>query len=521
MPKRELSADDLGKLLLFAAVIFGAWFRLFPPHAAGFPINDGGLFFRMIEAIQSNGYRLPESVLYNGLAIPFAYPPLALYVAGVVTTIFQTTLFNTLLWFPAAILICVIPAFYYLATLLLKSRFQAGLAALLYAVLPRSIAWMIMGGGVTRSLGHLFLILASANIYLLYTTKQKKYLAWSTVFCSLVCLTHPEAAIHTMGIAFLLWFFYGKSKDGIIASLIIATGTLIVTSPWWITILRRFGPAPYLSATQTGLNSLGYTFRVFQPFSGEPFVAIIFILAILGIAIKIAKREYLLPIWFAFPFILEPRNAPNVSILPMAMLASIALTELLLPALSKIESAARNLQYQHVLQSRIEKYLLVCLLLYSLIGMQHFDMGLKENSLSPTTREVFEWINSNIPADARFLIVTGKTDLFADAVNEWFPALTNRISQTTIQGYEWMGGGLFAERVPVMQEIQLCPNSTPSLTCIESVSGDAGFDYNFIYVARINGGAARGDNLIYELRNKETYFLEYEKDSVVIFKYNK
>jgi len=72
-----------------------------------------------------------------------------------------------------------------------------------------------------------------------------------------------------------------------------------------------------------------------------------------------------------------------------------------------------------------------------------------------------------------------------------------------------------------MQEIQLCPNSTPSLTCIESVSGDAGFDYNFIYVARINGGAAWGDNLIYELRNKETYFLEYEKDSVVIFKYNK
>jgi len=517
MQNRELGADDLGKLLLFAAVIFGAWFRLFPPHAAGFPINDGGLFFRMIEAIQSNGYRLPESVLYNGLAIPFAYPPLALYVAGVVTTIFQTTLFNTLLWFPAAILICVIPAFYYLATLLLKSRFQAGLAALLYAVLPRSIAWMIMGGGVTRSLGHLFLILASANIYLLYTTKQKKYLAWSTVFCSLVCLTHPEAAIHTMGIAFLLWFFYGKSKDGIIASLIIATGTLIVTSPWWITILRRFGPAPYLSATQTGLNSLGYTFRVFQPFSGEPFVAIIFILAILGIAIKIAKREYLLPIWFAFPFILEPRNAPNVSILPMAMLASIALTELLLPALSKIESAARNLQYQHVLQSRIEKYLLVCLLLYSLIGMQHFDMGLKENSLSPTTREVFEWINSNIPADARFLIVTGKTDLFADAVNEWFPVLTGRRSLTTIQGYEWIGNGEFAKRAPSMQGIQNCPNSSGALLCIEKKIREAGLDYDYLYVTRSGSGITWGDNLVFDVEEDEEFATVLKTDSVAIF----
>ena len=52
----KLSQDDLGILFFIAALIFGSWFRIYPAFQAGFPINDGGLFLIMTEAIQNKDY---------------------------------------------------------------------------------------------------------------------------------------------------------------------------------------------------------------------------------------------------------------------------------------------------------------------------------------------------------------------------------------------------------------------------------------------------------------------------------
>jgi hypothetical protein len=516
MQNRKLSTGDFGILLLIAAILLGMWFRFFPPYSTGFPINDGGLFYKMIEAIQANGFRLPAYVRYNGLDIPFAYPPLGFYIAGAIATVFHTALLNTMLWLPAIVLLAIIPAFYYLANLILKSRWKAGLATLFYVLLPRSITWFIMGGGVTRSWGQLFLILAVANLYLLFTERRKKYLAWSIVFCSLVCLTHPEAAIHTAGLAVLLWIFYGRNKHATIAALIVAGGTLVLTSPWWVAVFTRFGAAPLLSATRTGLNDPGYVFRVIQPFSGEPFIPVIFGLAVLGMVVRLAQRDVLLPVWFVLPFLLEPRNAPNVSILPLAMLASVALTDLLLPALSKIESAARSPDFPSPLQSRIEKILLGALLLYSLVGMQSYVLRFKENSLTGETREAFVWIQNDTPADSRFIVLTGESDLFFDSTLEWFPALTGRISKTTIQGHEWLDGKNFLARAQQAQTVQNCLVAVKPLACIEDAAREYGMEYNYIYIAG-DAVPTRADRIVAELGYNAGYRLVYQTDGAVIF----
>lgn len=518
--EKKLGTDDIGTLFFIAALIFGAWFRIYPPLIAGFPINDGGLFYKMIEALQQNNFRLPEYVHYNELNIPFAYPPLAFYLAGFISTTFHVSLFKILLWMPALTLIAVIPAIFHLSNLLLKSRMQAGLASLIYAMLPRSITWLIMGGGITRSLGQFFLILASANIYLLFTSEQKKYLALSILFGALVCVTHPEAAVHTIEIAFLLWLFYSRNRAGIINSILVAIGTLLITSPWWITILLRFGLDPYLSAAQTGLNSANYLIALFVPFSGEPFLTIIALLAILGIGVKAAKGDYLLPLWYALPFFLEPRSAANVSIIPMAILASISLTELILPLLSKFEGIARNLQFDSFLQSRTEKLIFTYLIMCLLIGMQYFDLSFRENRVSPQHRETFEWIKLNTPADSKFLILTGKTDVFADPINEWFPVLANRKSLTTIQGLEWVGGGLFNHNIAPIKKSQQCLSSNHSLDCITVTAKNAGLKYDYIYIANIIGGAIWG-SLMDELKNSNAYSLFYEQENTVIFEYSK
>src|SRR3712207_3523295 len=65
--------------------LLSLYVRLMPALRAGFPINDGGLFYRMIEDLRLNVYLLPTYTTYNAADIPFAYPPLGFYLAGSIT----------------------------------------------------------------------------------------------------------------------------------------------------------------------------------------------------------------------------------------------------------------------------------------------------------------------------------------------------------------------------------------------------------------------------------------------------
>lgn len=64
------------------AVTLGLILRLLPALSADFPLNDGGLFYLMTRELQGAHYALPVYTSYNSAQIPFAYPPLAFYIAG-------------------------------------------------------------------------------------------------------------------------------------------------------------------------------------------------------------------------------------------------------------------------------------------------------------------------------------------------------------------------------------------------------------------------------------------------------
>src|SRR5258706_5003095 len=482
MHKRTLTADDLGTLFFLMAMIFGIWFRLYPPSQAGFPIGDGGLFYMMSKALQQNHYRLPEVVHYNGLTIPFVYPPLGFYVAAFITDIFHTSLLPTLQWLPANVLITTIPATYFLALAILKSRFKAGLAAFYYAVVPGLIAWLIMGGGIKRSFGQLFLILATRNIFLLFTTKQKRFIIYSIICSSLVCLSHPEATIHTVVIALVLWLFYGRCKDGIKNTLLVALGTLLFTSPWWMTVLIRFGPSPFLAASQTGFNQAVLFLVPFTAFSQEKLLPILAILAIIGIVVSVAKREYLLPILYIVPFLIEPRNATNVYIVPLALLASVATVDLLMPGLSKLENEARTKEHRQPAQSLSAKLLFAYLAICLLFGMILSGAEISENRIAPDVRTSFDWVRSNTPVGSEFLIVTGKTGLLNEFTGEWFPALAERQSMSTTQGTEWLKDNLFAQRAQLLSVIRMCYSSTGLLKCLEDDANLQKLNYDYIFI---------------------------------------
>ncbi len=171
---RTPTQEEAGALIAVIATIFGGWVRLFAPWVAGFPLNDGGLFHAMILSLQENQYRLPQYVEYNGLSIPFAYPPLGFYSGAFLSQISGASPVEILRWLPAIISMATIPAFYWLAKSILGSSFKAGIAAFIYAFIPRAMSWALMGGGLTRSFGLLFLLLTLASVHALFKKPNKK-----------------------------------------------------------------------------------------------------------------------------------------------------------------------------------------------------------------------------------------------------------------------------------------------------------------------------------------------------------
>ena len=80
---KPLKDHEIAKLILLTALIFGGWLRLGPVLAAGFPINDGGMFAVMVDDLRVSQYALPVYTSYNLSNIPYAYPPLGFYLGRV------------------------------------------------------------------------------------------------------------------------------------------------------------------------------------------------------------------------------------------------------------------------------------------------------------------------------------------------------------------------------------------------------------------------------------------------------
>ena len=135
-----------------AAVLLALIVRLPFFVESDFPLNDGGLFFVMAHDVADAHYALPYATIYNGEVIPFAYLTQALGVP----------LLTVVRYLPLLANLATLVAFISLARSLGLSRHGVLLAAAALVVLPRSYEWLVMGGGLTRSVGLLFAVTALA-----------------------------------------------------------------------------------------------------------------------------------------------------------------------------------------------------------------------------------------------------------------------------------------------------------------------------------------------------------------------
>ncbi len=523
--KKQLSSNELAVLIGLAALIFGSWLRLNPAAMAGFPMNDGGMFYTMIEDLRQNHYSLPTYTTYNNLNIPYTYPPLPFYLAGLLTDIFHIPLLQVLLWLPAVVNIATIPAFYLLSSAILEIRLKAALATLIYALAPVSIDWFLMGGGLTRGMGQLFLILTCWSAYELFHQPAKKILALTILSGALVVVSHPESALLAVVSAAIIWLFSARSKQTVIHGLLVCAGITMLVSPWLIYLLGMHGIEPFFKAAQTNGSQLLLWTKIFTfDFTLEALPGFIAVLGLIGLFVKISQKEYLLPMWVVIPFLINPRSSARAAILSLAMLAAICLLDVILPAIRSFEARFTGTRQADSVQMSTTGYLLLgYLLLHLLVDGYSLGVNMAANRLNMADQQAMAWVQKNTLSDSRFVIVTGELQLLRDPVQEWFPALTGRSSQTTLQGREWLWGNKFIQSIITFGGLQNC--ITQNTTCIELETQALSMPFEYLYIKKqtiIQCPAEEtcrynSEALVEDLKKSAQYKLVYESSGAAIF----
>ena len=497
-------------VILGLALFLGTIIRIFPGVMAGFPLNDGGMFYVMIRDLRLNHYLLPDFTSYNLATIPFAYPPLGLYLAALLPDVLGLPELESLRWLPVVANVISIYAFYLLATVILGNRPRAAIASAFYALTPGSYDWFIMGGGLTRSLGSLFLLLSLYFLLRMFQNGTWKNIFFTTLFCALTVLSHPEAGLHTAASSLLFWLFFGRTKQGTLHAVYVGLGTILLTSPWWFPLLARHGTGLFISALHTGMYQTNSLMALLNDiFAWDTYIPLLLILRLLGLGWAIWKRQFFLIAWMALPYFVEPRSAPVVTFFSFCMLIALALTD----ALPAIVSRFKRDQSPEVISAPLSELhwlnrVIFLLFIYLFIESSLLSFRLINTTLKSPAIDAMTWIKNSTPVEAQFLILTGKSDAMVDPMQEWFPALTERRSQTTLQGLEWTLAEGFVSRLAYLSRLQGCEQ----VECIENWSKEANLNFTHVLIER----SVLMNHLINSLQ-QSNYGLIYETPEFMVY----
>ena len=180
---------------------------------------------------------------------------------------------------------------------------------------------------------------------------------------------------------------------------------------------------------------------------------------------------------------------------------------------------ARDLEtnwHLYFLNSSAIKIVLTALIFYSFSGTVLSDQVYPKVSLTASDRIAMNWVAENIPQQSLFAVLTGETEAFADSVSEWFPVLSKSKSVATIQGYEWLPGMPFRQKLIQYYDLQACMNKT--YKCVEQWEEKTNRQFDYIYIS-LDDLSNNKNALLTSLMETAKYQLVHQETDVYIFEY--
>ncbi len=442
----RLSKNPVPELITLS-IIAGLYFL----NAIRFPLPVGyaGFFTLMTEQLSQNGFVLPVQVPFYGPGgVPFAYPPLGLYVAAMLTGLLRIPIFTYLRWAPPLISMLAFGAAYFLFREIFANRIKALLGMLVTSSVGIIYTSHATAAGMVRALALLFsmgCLLVSFRIFRGKSSSHKMIVLSATLF-GMTFLTHLSYAVFTL--LSLLVFAITSPRERLLPNcvrlVLIGLGGLAVATPWYMTVITRYGAQVFMYAGsshgsfgilhQASSNFLSipvlltkwfYNFgRTWKPFNLAG-------ASLLGFCYAILRRRWLLPIWM-ISVALFLGEADRFE----AMLASMLVADLIFDIASMEELSVKPRFIPRPILSAIFTFLFLGVFLAQ--GLK--DIRSKIPALSPQALEVSTWVQDNSKDDASYLLLSGSHDL-----SEWFPYLTHRTPDIAYWGSEWTGSYLLEQ----------------------------------------------------------------------------
>jgi len=448
--------------------LLGALVRLFPllTYSGGLsrPLGMGGLYLLFSQEIARGGFALPTSIpYYTQAGLPYAYPPLAFYIEalGLLVGFSPFLLVNVL---PALFSILTVGAFYLLARSFFSEARQALLATAIYALLPAAFLEHLPGEGLVESLGTLLFI---GGVVLLLRLNRRP--DWPSTlllgaFIGLNVLASPGGAYGLALSLLVLWLFRaGGQRAPCLRLLSAGVLGLLLSAPYWLTVALRHGLAIFYRTFFQQHADLGAWLLAKSGFAVEQRLALSpwGILALIGLAICLAHRNWALPLWCLAVYAI-PREFAYLVAVPLALLSAWGLGEIV-QALTRRDRAA----------GRRSTAALVLLVLFAWGIVRAFAWAAsipREKELVTAARmEMMTFVRDHTPTQATFLVL-------GDEI-EWFPVLCKRTTLNVVWGSEWVED----RRIFRLQEELL---QCPSPACYLETARRYNLHPDYLYISR-------------------------------------
>jgi 4-amino-4-deoxy-L-arabinose transferase-like glycosyltransferase len=493
-------------LLIVAAIL-----RLVPLLSHDWALGDGGLFHGIIGDVLAAGFGLPETVSYQGGVIPFSYPPVGFYIAAALEEGLGVARSDVLRVLPATFAVASVGVMALVAAELGPTRRHAVLAAAYYGAAIGLVDALAAGGGLTRSLGLLLAMVATWLGFRMYRGGQWRYVAATAVASGLALLSHPQTGPIIAVALGAAWLTRWRTWRGFVQIIAAGLGGIAVVLPWAVAVTARHGLEPFISAATVPERDLfaSLVAYLFLFLLATPAIGLLDIVG--QVQQGLARRPHLL-VWRVGVFVLDLRFSPVAGAAPVSLLAAHGTLDLLVPAAWRL-AARRPTPTPERQRSAWRRVVVAVVLVLAFIPTVVTTRDLTEPpaALTPAQREAMTWVrDTTAPATWTVSLATGRWG--SDDVSEWFPALSERRSATTTQGYEWLGEPHRRQHA-AEAELRTCQAATDVAGCVDAwLDEHVATDPSVVYV----DDGAGPDDLAAQLVAEHGYIVLYDNEAGTI-----
>jgi len=501
-----------------------------------YPAHGAGLYTKIAGEIVANGYAPPTRIPgYTAVGVPFAYPPLQLYVLAVLLDLGADPLAVTRL-LPMIAVVAVLLPVYLLGRDLADSRPAGAAAAALVALNPQILEWHVTAGGVVRAFGFLYAMIAVYAGYRVFLSDSPEgraprgAVAVGGIAFGLTLLSHPVYSLFVVASLVVFWGVVDRSSRGLGRGVAIGLGGTLLAAPWLWWVLITHGPEVFAAASGThgGVGGGSRALAGNLPAGLEAAVVAAVYLAY--------RRASLLPAWFVAVALLfrQPRFAYAVG----ALLGTAAVVTVVrargigsgtvdfgsralrsgagTPDVRSGAPAASLRRLDGV--DRRAAAAAVVIVLGTVVGGGYFayEATLVNDPSTPEyidsdSIEAMEWVAAEPDSGATFVVL-------GDAA-EWFPALADRTILVGHWGVEWETSAAFERQEAAYEAVSRCE----SVACVERETAGVGADTPaYVYVPKgqytIRGEVAvQSGTIERSFERDDGWKRAYENDGVVIY----